>query len=160
MDLVMASPIQFAAVDWKPGDGKDLDGFDPEITQHLIDDPVEATGHSALGDLDGGVIFVRLATGGREVDKLPQFGRQAVTPDVLDVLSGAVVPEENDVAHDHERMVGALEKKSNTFNLIGLAPWGSGLDFREHFPSGLGVESSPGALEGADSEPEQELLRL
>ena len=90
LDLVMASPIQLASVDGKSGDGEDLDGFDSEISQHLIDDPVEATGHSALRDLDRGVIFVGLTTSGGEVDLLPQLGCQPVTSDVLDISAGTV----------------------------------------------------------------------
>ena len=112
----MASSIQLTSVDGKSGDGEDPDGSDPEI---LIDDPVEATVHSALRDLDGSVILVGLTTDGGEIDRFPQLGRQAVTPDVLDVLAGAVVPEENHVAEGHEGMLGAPEKKSNTFSFFG-----------------------------------------
>jgi hypothetical protein len=115
----MGSPIQFAPVDGKSGNGEYLDGSDPAIAQHLLDDPVQVTGHSALRDLDGGVIIVGLPTGGGEINLLPQLGRKAVTPDVLDVLAGAIVPEENHVAEGHEGMLGAPEKKSNTFSFLG-----------------------------------------
>ncbi len=50
--------------------------------------------------------------------QLSQFGSQAMTPDVLDVLARAVIPEEHDTTFGDEWIVFTPGKKSNTFSTI------------------------------------------